>query len=219
MKNLTTKQKIVMSIMAIIIIAGIATTLIIGFNFDLRFQTTKNIELYIGEQFEISDIRSITNEVMPNERTIIQKVEVYEDTVSISAKEITDEQKQNIIQKINEKYELEIQADTTEIEIIPNTRGRDLVKPYIVPFLITTAIILVYMAIKYRKLNWIKVVIKAIITLAMVELTLISLIAITRIPVGRLTIPMGITIYIFTLLALTTNFEKQLEEKGEEEKN
>lgn len=216
MKNLTTKQKIVMSIMAIVIIAGIATTLIIGFNFDLRFQATKKIGLYIGKEFEISDIRNITNEVMPNERTIIQKVEVYGDSVSIIAKEITEEQKQNIVEKVNEKYQLEIKADETEIQTIPNTRGRDLAKPYIVPFLIATGIILVYMAIKYRELNWIKVVIKTIVLLALAEITMMSLIAITRIPVGRLTIPMVVTVYISTLVILTTNLEKQIKEKNKE---
>ena len=41
---------------------------------------------------------------MPKTKTIIQKVEVFEDTVSITAKEISEEQKQNIITKVNEKY-------------------------------------------------------------------------------------------------------------------
>lgn len=218
MKNLTTKQKIVMSIIAIVIIAGIAIILTMGFNFDLRFQATKKIELYIGKNFEVSDIVNIANEVMPNERVIIQKVEVYEDSVIISAKEITEEQRQSIIDKVNEKYQLELKADETDIVTIPNTRGRDLINPYIWPFIIATVIILIYMAIKYRKLNWMKVAIKTIVLLALAEMTLISLIAITRVPVGRLTIPMIVTVYISTLVILTTNLEKQLEAKNEEEK-
>ncbi|MEI3394135.1 MAG: hypothetical protein V8R82_00115 [Clostridia bacterium] len=39
---------------------------------------------------------------------MIQKVEVFEDSVSITAKDITDEQKQSIIDKVNEKYETEL---------------------------------------------------------------------------------------------------------------
>lgn len=213
MKNLTTKQKIVMSIMAIVIIAGITVVTFMGFNLDLRLQATKKVELYIGKEFTETDIISIANEVMPNERTAIQKVEVYEDSVSIIAKEITEEQKKSIIEKVNEKYQLELKADETEIQTIPNTRLRDLVKPYVVPFLIATAIILAYMAIKYRKLNWIKVVIKTIGLLALDEITMMSLIAITRIPVGRLTIPMVVTVYISTLVILTNNLEKQIKEK------
>lgn len=216
MKNLTTKQKIVMSIMAIVIIAGITVVTFMGFNLDLRLQATKKVELYIGKEFTETDIISIANEVMPNERTAIQKVEVYEDSVSIIAKEITEEQKKSIIEKVNEKYQLELKADETEIQTIPNTRLRDLVKPYVVPFLIATAIILAYMAIKYRKLNWIKVVIKTIGLLALAEITMMSLIAITRIPVGRLTIPIVATVYISTLVILTNNLEKQIKEKDKE---
>ena len=67
MKNLTKKQKIIMSIVAIIIIAGIAVVAFMGFNFDLRFQTTNKLELYLGKDFEIADIKSITKEIMPND--------------------------------------------------------------------------------------------------------------------------------------------------------
>ena len=110
MKNLTKKQKIIMSIVAIIIIAGIAVVAFMGFNFDLRFQTAQKLELYLGEDFKIADIQNITKETMPNEQVIVQKVEVYGDSVSIIAKEITEEQKQKIIEKVNEKYELELKA-------------------------------------------------------------------------------------------------------------
>ena len=89
MKKITTKQKIILSIIALIIIAGIAITTTIGLNYDLRFQEAKKVELYLEKDFEISDIRNITNEVIPNQSVIIQKVEVYEDSVSIISKEIT----------------------------------------------------------------------------------------------------------------------------------
>lgn len=216
MKDLTKKQKIVMSIVAIIIIAGIAVALAMGFNFDLRFQSTKKLELYLEKEYEISDIKNITNEVMPNEAVLLQKVEVYEDSVSIIAKEITEEQKQSIIEKVNEKYQLELNADETEIATIPNTRGRDLIKPYVVPFIIATVVILAYMAIRYRKLNWVKIILKTIAVLIIAEATLMSLIAITRIPIGRLTIPMIVTVYILTFVALTAKLEKQLEASKEE---
>lgn len=216
MKNLSKKQKIIMSIVAIIIIVGIAVMALIGFNFDLKFQATKKLEIYLGKEFEISDIKNITNEVMQNEQVIIQKVEVYEDSVSIIAKEITEEQKQGIIEKVNAKYELELKADGMQIDTIPHTRGRDLIKPYIVPFTVATIIILVYMAIRYKKLDGIRVVLKTILNLIISEATLISLIAITRVPVGGLTIPMVLIVYILTFMVVTTRLEKEL--KIEKEK-
>lgn len=217
MKKMTKKQKMLSIIIAVIVIAGAIVTGVIGLNYDLRYQETKNIELYIAKDFEISDIKAITDEVMGKSPVIIQKVEVYEDSASITAKEITDEQKQSIIDKINEKYQTELSADSTQIQTIPHTRGRDIVKPYITPFIISTVIILVYMAIRYRKLGVLKTLLKTIATSVIAQAVLLSVIAITRIPVGRLTIPMIVTVYMLTLVGLTTNFEKKLEIKKEEE--
>ena len=219
MKEITKKQKIAMIILAIIIIAGLAITFTLGFNFDLRMQETKKVELYLENSFEIEDIKNITNEVFPNQEVMIQKVEVYEDSVSITVKEITEEQKQSLIDKVNEKYGTELTADSTEIVTISHTRGRDLLKPYILPFIIATAIILVYMAIRYRKLGAIKTILKTTFLLVVAQAVLFSVIAMTRIPIGRLTMPMVIIVYLFTLLGITTKLEKQLASKKEEEKN
>lgn len=219
MKNINKKTKILVALIAIVIILGIAITLTMGLNFDLKYQETKKIELYLKKDFEISDIKQITNEVMENQPVIIQKVEVYEDTVSITAKDITDEQKTNLVNKLNEKYSAELEADKIEISSIPNTRGRDIIKPYILPFVIATIIILVYMAIRYYKLGAMKTVLKTAGISILAQIILLSVIAITRIPIGRLTIPMVITVYILTLIGITTYFENKLKNKNLEENN
>lgn len=218
MKNLTIKTKIIILITAVIIIAGIAVTLTMGFNVDLRNQEAKKIELYIEKEFDVSDIKNIVNEAMQNENVIIQKVEVFEDTVSIIAKDITDEQKQTIIEKINEKYELELSADTTETLIVPKARIRDMFKPYILPFIVATGIILIYMAIRYLKINSLKVILKTVLSLIISEATLISLIAITRLPVGRYTMLMIIVVYVVDLIVLTSQYENALQKEKDEDK-
>lgn len=217
MKKLSKKSKIVIAIISLIIIAGTIITLTVGLNYDLKFQETKKIELYLQKEFEVSDIKQIVEETVPDQEVIIQKVEVFEDSVSIIAKDITDEQKANLITKINEKYGTEISADTTEIVTVPNTRGRDIVKPYIAPIAIATLIVLAYMAIRYYKLNSSKVVLKTIFILVLAQALLLSLIAITRIQVGRLTMPMVIVVYIATLLGITTKFERNLDNKKQVE--
>ena len=155
---------------------------------------------------------------MPNTPVIIQKVEVFEDTVSITAKEITDEQKQNIISKVNEKYGTNLSADSTEIESISNTRGRDLVKPYIFGFVMSILIILIYIAVRYMNLGVLKTLGQTILTLVLTQAVLLSVIAITRIPVGRLTMPIVVAVYLLTLIGLTTKFEKDLATKKQEKK-
>lgn len=215
--KLSKKTKIIFTIIAIIILIGIAITCTIGLNFDLRYRDSKRMELYLEQDFNIPDIKQMTDEVMPDKKVIIQKVEVYEDTVSITAEDITDEEKQSLIDKVNEKYGTTLAAESTEIETIPNTRGRDIVKPYVVPFGIATLIILVYMAIRYRKLGVIKTLLKTIVIAIVAEMVLLSIMAITRIPIGLITIPLVITVYLLTLIGLTTYFEKELTNKNNKE--
>ena len=200
MKEIIEKNKVLILLIALIVVVGILITAIIGFNFDLKYQQAKKVELHINKEFAISDIKQITNEVLSKNGVIVQKVEMFEDTASITAKDITDEQKSNLITKINEKYGIEISAENTEIVTVPHTRGRDIVKPYIAPFLISAAIILCYMAIRYYKLNCIKVLLETIGVLALAQILLFSVMAITIIPKGRLTIPLMILVYILYFL-------------------
>ena len=219
MEKLKKNKNIIIGILiAIIIIAGVAVTLTIGLNFDLKYQETKQIQLNLGTEFNIDDIKQITNEVLPGQNVMIQKVEVFEDAVSIVSNSITDEQKQSIIEKINEKYEsADIEADTIEIETIPHTRGRDILKPYIAPFVLATFIILVYMAFRYKKVGSIKTILKTLGIIILMQLVLFSIIAIARIPVGRVTIPLVLGVYLLTLIGIITNLEKQLKTKVSEE--
>ena len=204
------KVKIIAILSIIIIIAGIIMIITKGYNFDLKYSDANRILLDIGTTFNNKDIKSITDEVLGNQKVMIQKVEVFEDAVSITAKEITEEQKTNLINKINEKYGTTTKAEDIEITTIAHTRGRDIIKPYIVPFLIATIIIVIYMMIRYYKLNAFKVLLKTVCMVIYTQIMLFSIIAITRIPIGRLTIPMVLTVYILTLVGCTSSFENNL---------
>lgn len=220
MKQLTKSKKIIILLTVIILIAGIAVTIIKGLNFDLKYQETQNIQINIEKEFNDSDIKQITKEVLGNQAVMLQKVEIYKDTVIITAKEITEEQKNNLVTKINEKYGTEINAEEVEITNVPHTRGRDIIVPYIVPFITAGVIVLAYMAIRYYKLGAGKVLAQTVGMLIITQAILFSVIAITRIPVGRLTIPMVLMVYMLTLIGITTNMEKQLASKKlEESKN
>lgn len=217
MKEISKKVKIVALFIAIVIIVGMIVTFTIGLSFDLRYQETKKVQLYLQKEFELGDMKQITDEVLPNQTVILQKVEVFEDTVDILAKDITEEQKNNIISKVNEKYALELSQDTIEIVNVPHTRGRDIIRPYLMPFAIATIIILIYMAVRYYKLGMIKILLETIGLLIVAQVTLLSVMAITRIPIGRVTIPLVLAVYLLSLVGITTYFEKDLSEKKRED--
>lgn len=215
MKNL--KNKIIIGIAILIFVVGIIVVAVKGFNVDLEYQDTKKIEANIGKSFEKEDIENIVKEVLGKERFIIQKVEIYEDSVSITAKEITDEQRDNIVSKINEKYDTDLKTKDITIITVPRVHLSDLIKKYRTPFIIATVCILVYLMVRYYKLNSLKVLLRTIIVVAILQAELFSIIAITRIPVGKLTVPVVLTVYMLSLVGCTTYFEKKLAEKKKEE--
>ena len=133
--------------------------------------------------------------------------------ISITARSISEEQKQNIVNKLNEKYTAEIKAEEVEIGIVPHYDGRDLLDRYIAPMGIAAIIVLIYMAIRYFKLGVIKVIVRTISWSIIIELLYISIISLARIPVSFYTIPLGIVIEVLTLTALANKLEKELKEK------
>ena len=213
MKQFIKSKQLKIILMLLVIIAGIVMIAVKGFNFDLKYQDTQRVELYLKTEFNISDIRQITDEVFGNQKVMIQKVEVFEDSVSITTTSISDEQKSNLITKINEKYGTELTAEDTTVEDIGHTRGRDIIKPYILPFAIAVIVVLIYLGIRYHKLNIAKVIAKSIGIMVLAQILLFSVMAITRIPIGRLTIPMVILVYLLTLFGITNKFEKDLSKK------
>ena len=218
MKQFIKSKQLKIILIALVIIAGIVMIAVKGFNFDLKYQDTQRVELYLKTEFNISDIRQITDEVFGIQKVMIQKVEVFEDSVSITTTSISDEQKSNLITKINEKYGTELTAEDTVVEDIGHTRGRDIIKPYIIPFVIAVIVVLIYLGIRYHKLSIAKVLAKSIGIMALAQILLFSVIAITRIPIGRLTIPMVILVYLLTLFGMASKFEKDLQENKVKEK-
>lgn len=206
------KQKnikiIVISIMTLVILAGIVVTGIYGFNKELKYSQSQSMDVYIEQEADVSKIKEIVKENLGNSNNMVQTVEIYKDLVTIRAKEITDEQKNNIVNKIKENYEISQTAEDTTINTVPATRLIDMYKKYIVPFAISGVLVLIYMAIRYYKKGILKVIGRTIIFPIFGELFLLSIIAITRIPVGRFTPVLVIAMYIASILMEIKQNEK-----------
>lgn len=203
-------KKTIYAILACIIIAGIAITIFMGLNFDLKFTANKQLDINIGKKFNNNDIKQIVREVLEDENAevIVQKVEIYEDMASIIVPQMTDEQVEKLNTKLNEKYEIENKIEDIQIENNSNVRGRDLVTPYIWPVAVSMAIVLIYACIMYRRLGIVKVIIKIVGVSVIAELVYLGLIAITRIPVTTLIVPIALVVYVATLIITILNLDK-----------
>ena len=201
------KKIIPISIIALIILAGIVVVSIWGFNKELRFAESKRIDIYTEQQVDKNKVKSIVNEVLGKEN-MLQTVEIYEDMITIRAKNISEEQRNDIVNKIKENYEFEQKAENTNINIVPVTRIRDMYKKYVLPFVISAILVVAYMGIRYYKKGILKVVTKATVIPVVAELLLLSIVAITRIPVGRFIPALVILMYITSILYVTKEIEK-----------
>ena len=198
-------KKIVLILLICLIFAGTVIVCFKGFNVGLPYKSNINISVYVGKKIEDKDMQEITKEVFKGKQAIVQKVELFEDMISITTEEMSEEE-------LNEKYEKEIKDEEIEIVHNPKVKLSSLIKRYILPFGISTIAIVIYQMIRFKKLGATKTLLTTIIVLMLIGLTYASLIAITRIPINKFIIPIGMAIYVITIIVLNMKYEKKLEE-------
>ncbi len=199
---------IAIAIMSLVILAGIVVVGIFGFNKELRYGQGQVINVYVEQMVDVTNIKKLVNECLAGKTNMVQTVEIYQDYVTIKAKEITEEQKNNIVNKLKENYEFSQTAEDTTIENVAATKYIDIYKKYIVPFAVSGVIVLAYIVIRYHKKGILKVLGRTIIIPVFGELFLLSIIAITRIPVGRYTPVLVIAMYITSIMMVIRENEK-----------
>ena len=204
-----TKNIILYIVICLIVIAGLAVWKAKGFSTELHFSSRKQIQLSNNTGINIEDINEICKEALGNTEFVVQPVENFGNSVIIVARDITDEQRNKIVESFNKKYETELKNDKIEIESIPFIRVKDLIEPVKIPGIISLAIILVYFIVRYKNIGWKQVTLKTILAPIVAEFLLFSIIAITRLPFGRTSIACGVGLYFIVIFILTVLFEKQ----------
>ena len=147
MKQLSQSKKIVVAITVLIIIIGVIVALTAGFKIELKYRKAQEIALDIEKDVEVEDIKQIASDVLGND-IMIQRLEKETGNVSIISEEITEEQREEIVNKVNEKYETELAADTVEIKNIPPIHIKDMLLEVFTPFLATSVVILAYFMVR-----------------------------------------------------------------------
>ena len=212
-------KKIIYAILILIIIAGIIIIPTIGLIADIIYSENVELDVYVGKTFDRKDIESIVSEVFPNEKVIIQGIEVFGDMCSITLKDNKSQEDLNskiedLVTKINEKYELELKTEDVEIVHNPKARLLDTILPYGLPFGLGFVVVLIFVGVRYKKLGIVKTIATYIIVIIGVELLLLSIIAIARIPINRLIIPIGLIVFVIVITILGfINERKLLEER------
>lgn len=209
-------KKIIYILCALILIVGCIIVKIKGVNYSIDYAQGKNIEIYFEKETSKSEIEEIAKEVF-GKNIKVYKIERFNDAFSIKVKDITDEQKNNLITKINEKYTLEQTTDDLKIIDLPKVSGFDLIRPYIMPAIISLALIFVYLSIRYKKIGNVKTALITIIKTALITGAYFGIIFITRQPiVNMLTISIGLAISTVALFTICYNNENEIKRLKEE---
>lgn len=206
-----TVNKILCILICLVIIAGIVIWKNNGFNLELQYSARKQISISNNTGINITDVEQIASEVLENTRHFVQEIEMFGNSVAIVAEEITEEQRNLIIEKFNDKYGTDLDKKEIDIVSIPFTRIKDVIKPFIIPGIITFIIVLAYFLIRFKKLGLKEILGKTVIIPIAAELLLYSIIAIARIPFGRIAVACGIGLYVIIIGILTNKFENEIE--------
>ena len=207
-------KKIIYGILALIVLVGAVLVVTIGLKLDMKNDANTKIYVYIGKEFDNNDIEQIAKETFETDTAIVQKVEIYNEMAHITIKEQNteniNEKIESLNSKINEKYGLENKTEDIVINNETKINMYSVIKPYILPMLISLIVILVYSSIIYRKLGILKNIIIYVLTVIGSQLLYASILVITRLPFNMFIIPIGLIIYAITIVVVTIIKQKQL---------
>ena len=234
------KNKFILFVLALVLLAGIIVVCTKGFQVSLDLRAHDTLKFVFDKKFQMNDITKICDEVFKDKEYEVKTVEVFSDAIYIISPSITENEEKVLLEKLDDLYKSEeeknednatesSEENSSEETILDKlekgskynlyhdskVRIRDIVKPYILPSIICALIIIVYIAIKYRKLNngkFLITVCKTLGEMLFVLLELLSIIAIARIPFTTTLIPIIMFIVVICLCIRMIIYEKQVKE-------
>lgn len=199
-------KKILPILVLLIIIVGVIVLAIKGMNYGLIYGNNTTIKMNLGKQVEVEDI---AKEIFEKEYNM-KFVNNHKENVLITAKSVSEEQISTLISKINEKYELSISNEDLEITNNSKMNGKDIIRPYLAPAIITSIIVVLYFTIRYKKLGVLKTLITTLLIIMGTQMVYLSIYAITRIPVNELAMPISMLILVLSFIVLAEIFDKDM---------
>ena len=213
------KNKLLYIVLIIVIIIGAIVYKAKGFNKELNYSNRQEFEISAASTFDVSKVESIAKEILSNRKVKVQKVERFDNALEIISTEISEEEKQNIINKVNEEYNENISNEGISIITITSTRVLDIFKPYVFTAIISLIIVMLYFLLLYNKIGIKTIFIKGVTIPILLELAYYAIILITRLPLGRVTNSIAVGAYLLTIGALSVCFQNEKEKMIIKEEN
>ena len=174
------KKKIIYSVLIVLFVAAIIFTAVKGFKVDLYYAEGEVVTVNAGRDINLKEISGIVKE-----------------SFSVKTMNVNEEQLNNLVNKINEKYGSKLTRANVEVDHEKNVRLMDILKPYILPVGISLLLILAYYAMRFK---WSSTMYNLIKYLIIVGMLTYSVIVLCRIPVSIITMPCLLTIYALVIV-------------------
>ena len=191
------KKKIIYSVLIVLFVADIIFTAVKGFKVDLYYAEGEVVTVNAGRDINLKEISGIVKEVFKGQDVLVQEVELFKDSFSVKTTNVNEEQLNNLVNKINEKYGSKLTRANVEVDHEKNVRLMDILKPYILPVGISLLLILAYYAMRFK---WSSTMYNLIKYLIIVGMLIYSVIVLCRIPVSIITMPCLLTIYALVIV-------------------
>ena len=196
-------KKIVYAVLAVILLVAVIITAVKGFNVGLVYGEGTEISFSLSNSdVEKDDIRVIAKEVFPNNKVIVQRIEYFTNSalIKVNKTDVSEEDIENLKNKINEKYNSNLTTDVMEVTHVQNIKLRTIIEPYVGPLGLSLLVILGYFAIRFRGTKEMLSLVKYI---GICELTVFALYAICRLPVNGVTMPIVTLVFYSTIIIET----------------
>lgn len=205
-------KKIIRILLICLIIAGTIVISTIGFNVGIKYSANTQISINMKQEFNIQDVKKIAKEVFKNQPVLVQQVEIYKDMAQITVKEASEEQINELNQKINEKYGLENKIEDLYVTNNSNVKLKTIANQYKIPIAIVSIIVILYAMVLYRKLGIWKVLYTTALNMIVPQTILFSVYAVTRLPINRATAVISIMVYISSIILSFVHLSKKKNE-------
>lgn len=205
-------KKIIRILLICLIIAGTIVISTIGFNVGIKYSANTQISINMKQKFNVQDVKKIAKEVFKNQPVLVQQVEIYKDMAQITVKEASEEQINELNQKINEKYGLENKIEDLYVTNNSNVKLKTIANQYKIPIAIVSIIVILYAMVLYRKLGIWKVLYTTALNMIVPQTILFSVYAVTRLPINRATAVISIMVYISSIILSFVHLSKKKNE-------
>ena len=200
---MTKAKKLSLLISIILVIIGAILFAVMGFNYDLSYGQAKRIVVPMKDDFVLEDYKAIAKEIYGNAK--VETISVFREDVSIKVKDTTDEQLDSLIAKINEKYGYEYTKDDLTVTELSKVEVIDIMKPAIIPVMITLLIALVY-----KKMGVLHIILNLLVPVVIMQLLVFAIYLICRIPVTNILLPVSLVVYAISLIYSAKQCENQV---------